>query len=633
MQHRYFVAASVVGLIGAVPAARAETIAAPAAETEITVLATGHSAPVDLSGQAITVVGAEELAQIQGADIARVLSRLPGVSVNRSGTFGGQTAVFVRGAQSEQLAVLVDGVKVEDISAPSGGYDFGGLMSGDIQKVELLRGSNSVVWGSNAIGGVLGITTRETNGLQGSVEYGSNGTWSAEGGAGIKRDRYAVSVNVGKVSSDGISTMSSVAGANPFRQLRLSGKARLNLAEGLKLSAQGRYVDGRLSIDSYTGYDPVTYASIYGNIGEYQINQQASGRAALEFTRRAFGLTLGGSVADQRRGYFYSGDAQPYQTYMGRTNRLDLTGYAVLPAGFRLDFGADTEWARARTYYYGPGLSAQTRLSSGHALLGWTQGRVALAAGVRVDDHSQFGIHTSFGANGSVTVLDGLRLRASYGEGFKAPTLYQLLSDYGNKALAPETSRSYDAGVEYGRRDGRVHGALTWFHRDTTNQIDFVSCSSLGLCASRPYGVYANTGRARAEGIEIEGGVRPTSALHLTATYTHLQSQNRTVGNANYGRDLARRPRDMLTLAGDVTVLSGFDLGADVRMVGDSFDNAANTVRLDSYVLVGLRAAWQMGHGIELYGRIENLTDARYTVVSGYNTPGRSATIGVRAKL
>ena len=614
-----------LGLCAGVQPALAQ--AAPAYDTTITVVATGLARPLDQTGQSISVVGIDEIEKIQGPDLTRVLTRLPGVSVNRSGSLGAQTSVFVRGANSEQLLVTVDGVRVEDVSAPSGGYDFGGLVTGGVGKVELLRGSNSVAWGSAAIGGVMAITSRELNGAEGAMEYGSLNTWSQDLSAGISRDAAAITVSAGHTYTRGISAAAVGSEPDGFEQWHVSGRARLRLVDGLNLVATGRYADGHLDID---GFPPPNYT--FADTPEYQTSQQASGRVGLDYTGGGLALKAGVALSDLRRAYFDpSVTTTPYYTSMGRSTRADMAGHLALPAQFALDFGADSEWTRFRDTY---DATATAQLTSGHALIGWQDRGVDLAGGVRVDDHSAFGTHWTFGANGSVRLMGDTRLRASYGEGFKAPTLYQLLSDYGSTALKPETSTSYDVALEKGNRNGRLHGAVTWFHRDMANLIDFVSCASVGLCATRPYGVYANVSRARAEGVEIEGDLRPVPTLQLNGAYTYVQSTNQTTGSADFAHDLARRPRHMLSAAVDwTTPLAGLAVGGDVRLVSASFDNAANTVRLGGYALVGARASLPICDKAELFGRIENLTNARYTVVSGYGTQGRTASIGLRAKL
>ena len=614
-----------LGLCASVQPALAQV--APADDTTITVVATGLARPLDQTGQSISVVGIDEIETVQGPDLTRVLTRLPGVSVNRSGGLGAQTSVFVRGANSEHLLVMIDGVRVEDVSAPSGGYDFGGLVTGGVGKVELLRGSNSVAWGSAAIGGVIAITSRELNGAEGTLEYGSLNTWSQDLSAGISRDAGAITLNAGHTYTRGIPVAIGDTQPDGFEQWHVSARSRLRLADGLNLVATARYADSHLGID---GFPPPNYELAY--TGEFQTGKQASGRVGLDYTLGALTVTTGVAQSELRRAYVDpTTSATPYYTSMGSSTRADMAGHLALPAQFALDFGADSEWTRFRDTY---DATATARLTSGHALIGWYDRGVELAGGVRVDDHSAFGTHWTFGANGSARLIGDLRLRASYGEGFKAPTLYQLLSDYGSAALKPETSTSYDVALEKGERNGLLHGAVTWFHRDTTNLIDFVSCAGVGLCATRPYGVYANVSRARAQGLEIEGDVRPVPTLQLHAAYTYVESTNQTAGSANFAHDLARRPRHMLSSSVDwTTPVAGLTVGGDIRLVSASFDDAANTVQLAGYALVGVNARLPICDKAELFGRIENLTKERYTMIAGYGTQGRTASIGLRAKL
>jgi vitamin B12 transporter len=154
----------------------------------ITVVATGEQVRINQAGQSIGVIGKDEIDAIQGPDFTRVLERFPGVNVVRTGPLGGQTSLFVRGANSDQVLVLLDGVRLVDYASPGGGYDFGNLLSGNIERVDLLRGSNSVIWGSQAIGGVLSVTTREVDGAEVAGEYGAYDTARLTGTAGIERD-------------------------------------------------------------------------------------------------------------------------------------------------------------------------------------------------------------------------------------------------------------------------------------------------------------------------------------------------------------------------------------------------------------------------------------------------------------
>ena len=571
----------------------------------ITVVATGYSAPLNQTGQSISVVGLDELQRVQGPDLTRVLERLPGVSLARNGALGATTGLFVRGANSDQVLVLIDGIRVADYAAPGGSYDLGNLLATNLEKVELLRGSNSVIWGSQAIGGVLAVTTRQLNGAEASVEYGSYQTITATVAAGIARDSYGVTLDAGYVHSDGFSAKAGSTEADGLSQWQLGGKAYYDLGGGLTLRAVGRYTNARLGVDLAGPDAPDT-----------QFVKQGSGRLGLDYASEPLTLSAGVALDVTARRYDSLGFGP--SEYLGHAIRADFTGQLRPYGQFRLDFGADSEWSRARSTFDD---RQSARLSSAHALLGWYTPTASLAAGARIDDHDRFGSHWTFGTNGSVNVIDGWRVRAAYGEGFKAPTLYQLYAGFGtgNLALRPETSRNYEAGIEKGDRNGPLHLAATWFRRDSSNLIDVDSDFH-----------YVNIARARAEGAELELGARLSQRFSAWASYTYLKARDLT-----QQRDLARRPRNTVALGADWrSPLPGLSLGGDLRFVSATvdYDYLGTPLPLPSHVVATLRADYALGEPFTLYGRIENVGDERYQTTYGYNTAGRSAYAGLRVR-
>ncbi len=582
----------------------------PIRDDFITVVATGRSERLDNSGQSISIVGASEIKQIQGPDLTRVLERLPGVTLARSGPLGSQTSLFVRGAGSEQLVVMVDGVRMADAAAPSGGFDFGTLLTGGIGKIELLRGSNSVPWGSDAIGGVLAVTSAEFSGVRAGVEYGANETASADLALGTQGDGYALTATGSYITSDGISAYAPGAEPDAFRQWRLGLRAKLELSEGLSATVAGRYADSRIEFD---GYPFPTYA--FADTPEYQTTRQGSGRAGLEYSGDGFNLRGGVALSDTRRAYFDPtyGSAPGFET-VGRSVRADFTGMVRLTGDVSLDFGGDSEWTRFSTTY-DPRNTA--RQSGGYGLLRFARGPLNLTAGARLTDHDRFGSQLTLGSNASFEFGPNWRIKGSYGEGFKAPTLSQLYGYGGNVALQPETSTAVDFGIEHGDRGGELHFAATLFRRDSSNLIDYVS----------PTG-YFNIGRTRAQGFELEGKAQIDARVTVRAAYTYLDATNRATG-----KDLARRPRHALSASADwLTPFHDLTLGADLRLVGDSFDDRGNFTAIDGHALVTLRASLPLGEHFELYGRVENVADAQYETVAGYGSYGRSAYAGVRLK-
>ncbi|ROT94222.1 TonB-dependent receptor [Altererythrobacter sp. FM1] len=591
--------------------------------TTITVTASGTGSNVVDTGQPVTVIGADEIDSIQGADIARVLERAPGVTISRNGAPGSVTSVWVRGASAEQLLVLVDGVRVSDPASPGGGFDFGNLLAGNIEKIDLLRGANSTIWGSDAMGGVLAVTTRAQRGLQASAEYGSNETAYLKATGGIGSDAYFLGGSASWYRTDGYSSARNGTEPDGFEQFAANGEARAYLSPSFELFVRGRYAKGDLDVD---GFPAPSYT--FADTNETQKTEQYSGAAGAVYDSGTLYLQGAWSFADtHRENYNPDFGSDPTYTIAGHLDRADVRGTWRAVGPLVVNFGGNGEWTRFADI---GGKHESTNTWGAYTQIGIETPRYAAHVGVRHDEHERFGGETSFGADASFEIVHDLRLRASVGEGFKAPTLYQLLSDYGNVSLSPEQATSYDLGLAWRDRAAPTYAAVTLFRRDSKNLIDFISCSGVigGICNNRPYGTYDNVGRARAQGVEIEFGLAPTDNLRTQIAYSYVEATDRATGNW-----LARRPQHALTTSLDWTTPLGLVIGGDVRLVGESFDNATNTKRLAPYAVGDIRASLPIANRFELFGRVENVTDADYETVSGYGTQGRAGYVGVRLKM
>lgn len=589
----------------------------------ITVTANGLATAVSNTGQAVTVIDRAEIEDVQGADPVRVLRRTPGLSFARNGGPGSFTGINLRGANAEQLLVLIDGVRVSDPASPGGGFDFGNLVTGTIGKFDLLRGSNSTIWGSEAIGGVLDISTRGDEGLQGSLEYGARDTLFASAAGGLEGDAYFLGLTGAWFNSDGFSSAANGTEADGFEQLDLAASAFVDIAPSLEAFAHARWGEGDLEID---GFPAPTFA--LADTLETQETRRYSGDLGLAYYGNDLTLRGAWSLADTERENFDPATGEePLFASDGHSDRLSLRGEYRLLGGLSVAFGGEHEWTSYSTSY---DEGADTQITGGYVQLGWVMGRLAAHLGSRIDHHNLFGTNGSYGADLSYGFGSDWRLRASLGEGFKAPTLFQLFSDFGNRRLRPEESTSFDLGVEKGTRGQGLHLAATVFRRDSEDLIGFLSCfdASGGICEDRPFGTYDNIARARAQGIELEAGAGLAEGFRLSGVYSYIGTEDRTSGN-----DLARRPRHLATFFADYTAPFGLELGADLRLVGDSFENAANTIQLDSYEVFDLRAAMPVSDAFEVFGRVENVFDSEYQTAAGYASPGRGAFIGVRARM
>ncbi len=605
-------------------------LSAHAAETapDIIVTATGAAAARHDIGQAVTVLDAATLATRQTQAVADLLADVPGVVVSANGPIGGFAAVRIRGADGEQTLALIDGVKVNDPASPGGGFDFGTLLTGTIDRIEVLRGPNSVPWGSEAIGGVVNIlTARPQSGLSGrlSGEYGTADRSRLNGTLFAGTDRVRATLSGGWFRDNGISAFKNGTEADGLRQYAGHGRLEVDITRRLMLDLRGWHAHSRIDQD---GFPPPFYG--FADTSDVTRAEQSIGYVGLRHKGDRVDSRLAVTLSDINRDAFASPDdsAAQYLNH-GRTERIEYRGDWALSRSVRTLFGAEHEATRTFDGY----ATQKTHVTSGFMQVMTSPVRGLTATlGLRLDDHASYGTHATQAAHLSWRANSGLTLRAAYGEGFKAPTLFQLFSFYGNDRLNPETARSYDLGMEQVALNGRLTLVATAFLRNTRNQINFISCygQQTGLCTDRPYGTYENRGRTRAKGIETTVQFRPDDRLDFAISYTLLRARD-LVADA----PLPRRPRHSLSAQVDWQSPLGVKLGASVRHIGQSRDTDFATyeaVTLPAFTLLGLRAAWPVSDRMELFGRIENLTDARAETVSGYGSYGRTVHAGARVR-
>lgn len=327
----------------------------------------------------------------------------------------------------------------------------------------------------------------------------------------------------------------------------------------------------------------------------------------------------------------------------GQNRRWEYQGAFAFTEALNATFGLEHEKSEMKTRSPGdwnpnPAFGrGEAELNSAYGQVQWTVlDGLTLTGGLRYDDHAQYGdnllgqVAAAWALNEGDTVV-----RASWGQGFRAPGLYELYSEYGNLNLQPEEFDSWEIGVEQRLFDRAVVSA-TYFNRQADNEIRYNGCSTPStdpLCTvngAGRWGYYRNVQKTEAQGVELVGRVDVTERLNVSANYTWTDAKS--ASGATDGKRLTRRPEHMANFAADYAFTFGLKTGVAVRYVGETFNNDTNTAKVDAYTLVDLRASYPINDALEIYGRIENAFDEDYQTVLNYGAPGQGVFGGVRVR-
>ena len=609
--------------------------ATQASGTDIVVTASLTPAPAAEAPASLTVFG-EEIIDALGLPLATDFIRLaPGVSVATTGAQGTETVVRIRGGESNHTLVFVDGIAFNDIAANNAAR-FDTFTSGGLSRLELIRGPQSALWGSEALGGVVAMSSPDPLGAfraEGLVEAGSRDSWRGEAQVASGGERAGLSATAAWARTDGIDIVGGGAGdRDGFENLTLGlkGVARFGQVE---IGAVGRYIDHEIAFD---GTDPATFAradtadesaaetiALRGWAG-FGVDADAPWTARVEVQHLD---------SDNRNRV---GSVRTTDTYGRRTRYGGRAGHRFTLGGTRheliaalereeedfgtrdLQFGgaSDRDLSRSRTAYV-----AEWRAHWGERLI--------TDVAVRHDDFSRFADDTTFRANAVLNVGDGFALLAGYGEGIAQPNFVDLFGFpgfpfVGNPNLEPERSRGFEGGVRW-RGNGFALEAVA-FSNDLEGEI------------VEDFGVFPSTvinaaGQSRRRGVELSAEWRPDAETNIGANYTYLAAREESVAGTSAAREV-RRPRH--TANAYASWRSGpVSLGGALAYVGRRLDRdfdlfPAPTVSFDPYVLASLRIGYRLMPRLELYARAENALDADYQDVVGYNTPGRTLHAGLR---
>ncbi|MET4230031.1 TonB-dependent receptor [Bradyrhizobium sp. LA6.10] len=603
----------------------------------VVVSPTGVVTPTNLVASSVTVLTARDMERDQRRTASDALSAVPGLNLVQTGGPGGQTSIFMRGTNSNHTKVLIDGIDVSDPSNPNRSFDFGQLLTSDIQQIEVLRGPQGGLYGADALGGVISIVTKKGDGparATGSVEGGSFGTFNQTAGLSGSQDHFNYAFNVAHFHANDVPVTpvellppGQKAIGNYYDNMTYSTKLGVELSENLTLNSVARYTDATLRFTGDT-FDPVTSASFPAAAQSTQTVHQL-------FTR---GEAVWSALDDRMKSYFgvnytnhwnYNispGDAMATITTGDRV-KYDWHTTTQLAPNNNVIIGAEHETETLQTAT----VSAQNVNKAGYMeLQSQFRDRIFFTANVRQDDNERFGEHPTFRLASAVIVpVTDTKFKGSYGTGFKAPTLNQLYVSFpaffffANPNLRPEESVGYDAGFEQPLFGDRVRFGSTYFRNNITDLIqstfDPVTFTSTST----------NIGKAITEGTESFVAAAITDRLRVRADYTFTRAVDATAG-----LELLRRPKEKWSANVIWNPIDPLTLSATVLHVGSFVDGNRDfsipRLLAPAYTVVNVAAEYLVTDQVKVFGRVDNLANVHYQNPTGFLQPGLGVYGGIR---
>lgn len=576
---------------------------------EIVVSANLEPTSAGRSGATVVVLDEAEIRESRDISLIDRLQRVSGLNIRPNGPIGASTGFTLRGASQNYVPVLIDGIDVSDPSAPQVAFNFGGFTAAGISRVEILKGSQSAVYGSEAVGGVINITTRRATeeGVHQSIEtgYGTDNTRTLTYGLTAKGRAYDLALTYAHVSSDGFSAADENNGNTEddgFRSNRLSFNGSYLFDNGLRLGASGFYED------NHSEFDESFPVVADGTPDEFNDNETWGARVFADFSTGRFDHRLEATYFDIER--VSNSDGFP-SAFDGSREKLAYQGATDIGAA-RLVFGADTTREESSDSF---GLSADNRVNGlfGELRLAPVDS-VDLALSLRQDDHSDFGGFTTGRLAAAWRAMPDLTLRASLGRGFRAPSNFELSSGFGDPGLDPERSISADLGLEKRFANGAAL-RVTGFYLEVEDLIDFDFASN--VCGSG-FGCFAQVpGKSKRSGVEVEAEMPLTSRIDLTLGYTYTDS------STNASSAWALVPEHDLTATVSARITDRFSGLLSAQHV-------AERPGQDDYTLVNAVFTYDLAERTQIYLRVENLLDEEYQFVPGFGTSDRAFHVGLR---
>jgi vitamin B12 transporter len=565
-------------------------------------------------GTSISIIDSDDIKKSGKNTVSELLRTITSLNVVQSGGLGAQTSVYLRGAKPGYTLVMIDGIEMNDPMSAGKSFNFAHLTADNIERIEILRGPQSTLYGSDAIGGVVNIITKRGHGntkLEASSEAGSFGTFREYLSLSGSNDKIGHSLSISRIDSRGFSMAKDGKEDDSYENSAISSRVGVNVSENNKLDFILRYTKSITDIDDGAYDDDPNYVA--------RENSLALKTQLIQKLTDNWEHNLSLSWFDVKRRYRDDPDSQdPLDAYddwyYGNDRKIDwLNNFSIcdidkLTAGleYEEERGAHRDIDRRSVNNKAFYLQNQLNL--------WE--RFFTTLGVRIDDHSSFGSDTNYKVSSNYFIEKiNSRVKANLGTGFKAPSLYQLYDPtYGNSGLSPDESFSYDIALEQGLTRSMVI-EVGYFHNRFKNMIDYDFDTNK----------YRNIGKSKTSGTEVGMTIEPAKDLKLNCTYTRTNTRDNTTG-----KELARRPKNKFSFNINKEFFERLNLNMVLNYFGHRWDNTANTSKMKPYTRIDFAATYKINENFDIFSTIENLLNKKYEEVRGYSTAGFSFYIGVK---
>lgn len=623
---------------------------------QVVVTATKYPVKQSLTGKVLDIITREQLDKSEGQQLTQILNEQAGiVIIGAHGTLGSEQDVFTQGAATGKTLILIDGIPAYDPSGISTNFDLNLINTDEIERVEILKGSQSTLYGSDAVAGVINVITKKGNGkpfnASLSASQGTYNTYKASAGIDGKIGGTAYNLQYMKIKSDGFSAAYDSTGKagfdkDGFDESILMANLSQKLSDAFQLRGNFQYSQYNNDLDAGPYTDDKNYTGTSKNVqagigGDYTIN-----KTALHFNYNYNSVTR--TYLDDSATQITQGGSFSQSSYTGRSHfvelytNIDLSRYVNILAGVDYRNQRTSQYDLYIYQDYNPpyeavydtsriGIdSARVRQMAGYAsILLKDLGGFNLELGGRYNNFNKYGNVFTYSVNPSYVLNDKVKLFANLSSGFSAPTLYQLYSPYRDPfgELKPEKTVSVETGVQYSVKN--FNARALYFDRNTTNQIEFYTDANYNS-------YYINLDKQYAHGFELEGSWK-TGPLSFSGNYTYTTGHVKTPvnGKDTVFNDLYRQPKNLVNLKAGVQVTPEFFVSVSLRTVGSRIESVygSTPIGIASYYTLGAYAEYNVEKNWKFFINLQNLTNQLYFDIPGYSTARFNFMAGISVHL